>query len=189
MKAMLQKSCKTPEEFRVDFRSSKIQPGETYQQFSSQFGCKFEQWLESFNIDSTYSALRNFMIFNRFLSSLTQDLCIFIKEPGVRSFEQAVQLVDDWSSAHNIYAKFSHPLPSDKHKNIEQTTADVGLHVTKGFASGVRFHTCGEEGHGHSRSPQNSSRLQVRYFICRVGFCFENRKVYKDCVLRTNDGF
>lgn len=49
----------------VDFRSSKIQPGETYQQFSIRLGRRFEQWLESSSINPFYSSLKDFMIFDK----------------------------------------------------------------------------------------------------------------------------
>ncbi|XP_050704489.1 uncharacterized protein LOC126989931 [Eriocheir sinensis] len=41
--SLLKSFCKTPDGFRVDFRSGKIQPGETYEQFSIQLGRSFEQ--------------------------------------------------------------------------------------------------------------------------------------------------
>lgn len=50
-KSQLRSFCKTPGGFRVHFRSSKIQPGETYQHFSIQLERFFEHWLEACNFD------------------------------------------------------------------------------------------------------------------------------------------
>ena len=58
-KSLLKSFCKTPDGFRMDFRLTKIQPGETFELFGIQLGRSFDQWLEACNIDPTYASLRD----------------------------------------------------------------------------------------------------------------------------------
>lgn len=90
-KSLLRNFCKTPGSFRVDFRSSKIQLGEMYEQFNIQLGHSLEQWLESSNIDQTSASLKDFMVFDQYISSLLPDLHICIKYCGVHMLGEAVQ--------------------------------------------------------------------------------------------------
>ena len=143
-KSLLRSFCKTPDGFRVDFRSSKIQPGETYQQFSIQLGRHFEQWLESCGIEPIYTSLKDFMVLDQFLSSLLPDLRTFIKERGVRTLEAAVQLADDWSSARHAYPRASlSSSASKKHHRREPASTDSGSQAAKGDASTMKCNQCG----------------------------------------------
>ncbi|MPC64524.1 hypothetical protein E2C01_058642 [Portunus trituberculatus] len=49
---------------------------------------------------STYAGLKEFMILDQFLALLNPDIRTFIKEHRPSSLVRAVQLADDWASAH-----------------------------------------------------------------------------------------
>jgi len=106
-KALLRGFNKTPDQYRMDFRSSKIKVGETYQQFSIYIGRLFDQWLEYRNIEKSYESIREFMIFDQLISSLSSDIRMFIKERNTSSLDAAVELPDTWASAHNAYPKIN----------------------------------------------------------------------------------
>lgn len=88
--------------------SIKIQQGEAYENLSIQLGRSFEQGLEASNINQTYASVKDFSVLYSFISSLLPDLCTFIKESGVHTLVEAVQLADNWSSARNLNPKASH---------------------------------------------------------------------------------
>ena len=189
-KSLLRSFCKTTDGFRVDFRSSKIQPGETYQQFSIQLGRYFEQWLEASNIDSTFSSLKDFMVLDQFLASLLPDLRTFIKERGVYTLGEAVQLADNWTSARNLYPKSSHSSQASRKSNKKEPAfTDAGSPAAKGSVSTLKCHQCGEVGHIRPRCPKNPRAFkQETSSTVKVGFCCDDRKVSNYCVSGTING-
>lgn len=186
-KALLKSFCKTSDGFRQDFRSSKIQPGETYQQFSIHLKRLFEQWLEASKVGSSYDALMDFMVYDQFLSSLSPDLRLFVKERGKVSLEEAVQLADDWASARNAYPKTSYSMPGNKKMPKLHTAPDT----SKGPTSSVKCHHCGEEGHIRPRCPKNPRAFKRdNTSTLTVGFCLGDKEVSKStyCVAGTING-
>ena len=65
-KGLLQGFSKTPDGYRVDFRTAKIKPGETYKQFVINLGRMFDLWVNSCGVDQDYHELKSF-IFLAFL--------------------------------------------------------------------------------------------------------------------------
>lgn len=189
-KSLLKSFCKTPDGFRVDFRSGKIQPGETYEQFSIQLGRSFEQWLEASNIDFTYASLKDFMLLDQFISSLLPDLRTFIKERGVRPLAAAVQLADDWSSARHSYPRSPQSSSASKktHKK-DKASSDSGSPAAKVPAFTLKCHQCGEVGHIRPRCPKNPRAFKdAPSSSVNIGFCWEDRKVSNYCVAGTING-
>lgn len=149
-KAVLKNFCKTPDGFRMNFKSSKIQPGETYQQFSIHLNHLFEQWMEASNVASSYNHLKEFMAYDQFVSCLSPDLHMFVKEWGTLSLEKGVQMLDDLASAHNAYPKTSHSMTGNK------KTQKQHIHLMPpGPVTSVRCHNCSKEGHIHPSCPKN----------------------------------
>ena len=62
--ALLTGFNKTPESYRLQFRSLKISPGETYEQFCAHLGRCFDNWLTSHSIDKSFESLRDFIIYD-----------------------------------------------------------------------------------------------------------------------------
>lgn len=137
-KLLLKSICKASDGFRVDLRSTMSLPGETYEQFSKQLLRSFEQWLEASEIDKTYASLKDFMVHDEFLSSLLQDLCTFVKELGLHTLGEAMELADDWPSPPNFYAKALHSSSTGK-KSLkkEQISTDTASYAAKGPAPTV----------------------------------------------------
>ncbi|KAK3887702.1 hypothetical protein Pcinc_008187 [Petrolisthes cinctipes] len=108
-KALLTGFSKTPDGYRLDFRGTKIQPGENYQQFSIRLGRLLQAWLEASDISETVDALKNFFVYDQFLSSLSPELRLFIKERRPDKLVEAARLADNWASARNFYPKSSSP--------------------------------------------------------------------------------
>nr|XP_027217520.1 uncharacterized protein LOC113810035 [Penaeus vannamei] len=123
-KALLRGYSKTPASYRNDFRTAKIKSGETYEQFAIRLGRLFDYWVDSHNITKDYASLRDFMLLDQLMSSISPDLRVFVKEHNVSSLADAVSLSDNWSSAHSAYPrsyqsseqayKQYHPIPTHK---------------------------------------------------------------------------
>ncbi|XP_069984657.1 uncharacterized protein [Penaeus vannamei] len=122
-KALLRGYSKTPASYRNDFRTAKIKSGETYEQFAIRLGRLFDYWVDS-HITKDYASLRDFMLLDQLMSSISPDLRVFVKEHNVSSLADAVSLSDNWSSAHSAYPrsfqsseqayKQYHPIPTHK---------------------------------------------------------------------------
>ena len=188
-KSLLKSFCKTPDGFRMDFRSTKIQPGETFEQFGIQLGRSFDQWLEACNIDPTYASLKDFTVLDQFISSLTPDLRIFIKERGVNTLAAAVQRADDWSSARHSYPRACQSLSTHKKSNKKETPSDSILQATKGPASVVKCHHCAEVGHIRPKCHKNPRAFKDEpSSTVKVGFYWETRQLSNYCVSGTING-
>ena len=69
--ALLTGFSKTPDCYRVDFRSVRIKVGQNYHQFATQLTRLYEAWIESSEVRANFEDLKKFMILDQFLSSLT----------------------------------------------------------------------------------------------------------------------
>ncbi|MPC49143.1 hypothetical protein E2C01_042938 [Portunus trituberculatus] len=99
-KSLLTGFKKTTDGYRLDFRNAKIRNGENYSQFSVHLTRLFQSRLEVSQVQESFYFLKHFMIIDQFLASLNPDLRTFIKEHRPSSLDRAVQLADDWASAH-----------------------------------------------------------------------------------------
>ncbi|MPC32498.1 hypothetical protein E2C01_025810 [Portunus trituberculatus] len=104
-RALLTGFDKTPEWYRLDFRNCKIRVGENYRQMSTRLQQLFDSWVESCHISPAFESLRKFIIFDRFIASLSYDLRIFLKEQDTTNLKTVVDKADVWSAVHNTYPK------------------------------------------------------------------------------------
>ncbi|XP_063612558.1 uncharacterized protein LOC134786041 [Penaeus indicus] len=104
-KTLLRGYSKIPASYRNDFRSAKIKCGETYEQFAVRLGRLFDYWVDACNITKDYASLRDFMLLDQLMSSISPDQRVYVKEHNVSSLSNAVSLSDNWASAHSVYPK------------------------------------------------------------------------------------
>ena len=174
--AILKHSHKTSDHYRTTFRSSKISVGDTYQQFATHLSRLFDHWLNASEVDSTYAALRSFMILDQFMASLPSDLRMFLKENNIQDLDEAVKRADVWASAHHSYPR--------KHPDLERMKPPLPANSTslKGTtpnrtSSKVQCHNCGQIGHIRPNCPQNpylfqpKSKLDPTKDSFKIGFC------------------
>ena len=76
--ALLNGFHKTPDAYRLEFRSRKLSPGETYEQFLTHLGRCFDNWVRSFNVEQSYESLREFILFDQFMASIPPEIRLFI---------------------------------------------------------------------------------------------------------------
>ena len=139
----------------------------------------FDSWVESSSVANAYVDLREFIIFDQFLSSLSPELRLFIKERRPAKLKEAIQLADDWASAHNAYPKVSSYNISKKISPRSSTFQSL-LSFRSQTPSTMTCHNCGETGHIRPRCPKNFRAFKdgtTTTPTYTVGFCLEVHKV------------
>ena len=94
-KALLTGFSKISDGYRVNFRLTNIEIGQNYHQLVTHFSRMFDSWVESSSVADAYADLREFIIFNQFLSSLLPELRLFIKERRPPKLKEAIQLANN----------------------------------------------------------------------------------------------
>ncbi|XP_050710138.1 uncharacterized protein LOC126994908 [Eriocheir sinensis] len=183
--------------YRQDFHHARIRVGKSYQQFFIHLTQLFQAWLEAYDVLCTFEALREFMLLDQFLTNLTPDLRIFIKERRPKDLPDAVRLADNWSSACNAYPKASSPSSRDPSKAASPTKSSEPSQGTTTKTSAqpstatVKCHQCGEEGHVCPRCPKNTRAfkdVEPAKPSYQVGFCLRDKSVPKFSIWGTVNG-
>ena len=168
---------KTPETYRLDFRSLKVSAGETYDQFCSQLGRCLDNWLRSNNVPATYNALREFVIYDQFMASVSPDIRLFIKERNVIALPEVVKLADNWSMARGGRSKRTSdckPKPKISESKFDAST----IRKPRDFSK-VKCHGCGELGHIKPQCPKNPlsyANSNSRTGHVNIHFCLDDTK-------------
>jgi hypothetical protein len=188
-KALLRGYSKTPASYRNDFRTAKIKSGETYEQFAIRLGRLFDYWVDSHNITKDYASLRDFMLLDQLMSSISPDLRVFVKEHNVSSLADAVSLSDNWSSAHSAYPRSYQSSEQGKRSVAPKPQTPVQSALRRDFSS-VKCHGCGDIGHIRSRCPKNPLAYKQYHPIPthKVGFCLSDRENSKFMTAGTVNG-
>ncbi|MPC25842.1 hypothetical protein E2C01_018965 [Portunus trituberculatus] len=123
----------------------------------------FDSWVESCHISPTFESLREFIILDQFIASLSYDLRIFLKEQDTTNLKTAVDKAD-WAAAHNAYPKQNSSRATGRsayHKASKSTEKGNEAINTKqdqrSYFRMVRCYNCGEEGHVRSVSKESQS--------------------------------
>ena len=174
-KALLRGFNKTPETYRAEFRSMKIKPAETYEQFAAQLGRSLDYWTESKNLAKTYEHFRAFIIIDQFLASVPSELRLHIKEHNVETLQEVVKLADNWASARNAYPK-KQVDPENTISNakpVARENSNRNRFPTQRDWSSIKCHGCGAYGHIKSKCPKNPAAFVDRFRSDRdkVSFC------------------
>ena len=174
-KALLFSYSKTPDGYRMDFRTSKIKAGETYRQHSISLTRHLEQWLQSKNVPETFSGLKDFVILDQLMSSLSADLRMFLKERNVATLEEAVVLADTWASAHNAYTKVTSGTGGKKGP-VKPPVPEGAASNPRGNKSNIVCHYCAEVGHIRPNCPSNPANFKKTNHIkdAKIGFCLSD---------------
>ncbi|XP_047469564.1 uncharacterized protein LOC125025584 [Penaeus chinensis] len=175
-KALLWGYSKTPASYRNDFRSAKIKYGETYEQFAVRLGRLFDYWVDACAITKDYTSLRDFMLLDQLMSSISPDLRVYVKEHNVSSLSDAVSLSDNWASAHSAYPKSYQSSDQGKRSVAPKFSTPAHSAMNRDFSS-VKCHGCGDVGHIRSRCPKNPLAYKQYSSVTthKVGFSLSDR--------------
>ena len=151
------------EHYRKKFRSARIDENSTFAQFSVDLTRKFDNWLKSAKINKNYAEIRDKMISDQFLASVTPELRTFIREHSVTTLGEISELADNYASAHPSVAKQitnskSPPntsKPKFENTNNSEKAQGMGGGQPPGTPKGFKCYSCGELGHRKSDCPRN----------------------------------
>ena len=100
--ALLKRYQLTEEGFRLKFRNSKQEVGETAGQFVLRLNSYLSRWMELGDVTETFENLRDLFLREQFLAVSNKNLVLFLKERKIKSLEEMVGLAEQYLEAHSI---------------------------------------------------------------------------------------
>lgn len=185
--SLLQAFRRNEEQYRREFRHSKISTHENYGQFVISLSRMFDFWINSLKIERNYDSLRKAMIIDQFLASLSPELRIFVRERSVTDPQEMAKLADSFASARNCYPKDN---VTGRQTSTFQSKSNLNnskLHKGDGKQrscddSRTKCFSYGALGHRRSSCPQNQSS------VARVHQAFNNPSPYGPMVSGSVNG-
>ena len=169
--ALLTAFNKTPDGYRFEFKTAKVGQNETFEQFASSVSRKLNFWLDSLGVEKTYDGLRQHMVYDQILSSVSHDLRLYLKERNPKTLKELTVLADNWSSARKTYRNSDFPRPKVKETSEEasSSTPEKKVEPNKPDISKIKCHNCQQRGHYKSTcpsAPQPSNIKEGKVNIC-----------------------
>lgn len=131
-----------------------------------------DYWIESLVVLHTFEALRDFILADQFMASVSTDLRLFLKKNDARLLKSMVKFADNWSTAHNAYPREKSPMfsqisgsvPENHVADRDREMSNKHSHSPLGVQSSmnrrkIKCYSCGQFGHIRSQCPQNPSSL------------------------------
>jgi hypothetical protein len=153
---------KTPETYGQEFRSLKISPNETYEQFSVKLSRTLDYWIEARQVERTYESLRAFILSDQMLASVTPDLRCFLKEHNAHTLPDLVRLADNWATARRAYPKTNSVSSDSRPPSPGPPNSSTGPNYKTSRMRPMQCHACGSYGHMKSQCPKNPSSFYER---------------------------
>ena len=97
---LLRKFQCTDEGFRSKFRSVRPETDESFAAFLIRSGHYFDRWIELSNITCDFNNLRDILLREQILQSVSPDLATFLRERSFSSAEEMCKLADQYKNAH-----------------------------------------------------------------------------------------
>ena len=158
--ALLKAYNRTPDFYRFDFRSAKLQGNETYEQFVTSLSRKLDYWIDSLISERTFDNLKDFIIRDQLLTAVIPELRIFLKEKGAATLQELVTHADNWASAHkHVFKKaFNNKFTKTTPEKEEMKSPTNEKNTPTGKSTPnlkpkreVICHSCGAPGHYKSQ--------------------------------------
>jgi hypothetical protein len=92
--ALLKRYHLTEEGFRLKFRESKPEQGESARQFTTRLSNYLDRWMEMGKVEKTLPALRSLIVREQFLVTCNKQLSTFIKERSPKSVDEMTDLAE-----------------------------------------------------------------------------------------------
>ena len=154
--ALLKRYQMTEDGYRLKFRTSRPEKGETPRQFQARLNSYLDKWIHMSEINKTYADVLDLLMQEQFLICCSKDLSVFLKEHKCKNIEELVKIAEYYVDAHGLSSfTFSRPALSqrgapgslnkitDSSKNKPESTG-----TTTGKGSSVfRCYICNTPGH------------------------------------------
>ena len=99
-KAVLKHYQLTEKGFRLKFRVSKPEQGETVFQFMARLVRYFSRWAEMAEVDGTFESLVGLIIREQFIQTCSPELALFLKERMLKSRAEVTKYAEQYIEAH-----------------------------------------------------------------------------------------
>ena len=112
----------TEEGFRLKFRRSTPEKGETASQFVTRLDSYLKRWMNLAKVEETYDGIHDLFLREQFMNSVQKNSQIFLKEHKIQSVKVMVELAEQYNEAHGIYGepsygKYQKAVTSNTQKN------------------------------------------------------------------------
>ena len=107
--SLLKRFQLTEEGFRLKFRKSTPEKGETASQFATRINNYLTRWMDLAKIDETYEGIRDLFLREQFMNSVNKNLQIFLKEHKVKSIAEMAELAEQYHEAHGSFSETNKP--------------------------------------------------------------------------------
>lgn len=101
--ALLKRFQLTEEGFRLKFRGSKPEIGETPPQFVGRLEEYLRRWMNLANVTEDYDGLKDLVLREQFMQASSKNLQVFLKERKVKSVKEMAELAEQYNEAHGTY--------------------------------------------------------------------------------------
>ena len=103
--------------YRKKFKMSKLEVGETPEQFVERLDRYLVKWCEMAGYDDDYDGLKSLIIRDQFFVTCDRQLKTFLKEKGTLSLKEMAKAANDFYEAHGY--------PSDSHEPSKRPNGDI----------------------------------------------------------------
>ena len=179
--ALLKRYDLTENGFRVRFRNSKPEEGESPEQFITRLKRYLTRWIDLAKTEKSFEALCELFVKEQLIDACPEDLAIYLRERDPENLDEAAKVAEQFLIAHGKKLHSPSKPPKGKYPPSGSTRSE------KGGKPGGRMQgfTCG--GYGHkaiecSKNPNKSPpKVEKRCFLCdRTGHLARECKLMRD---------
>jgi transposase InsO family protein len=178
-KALFRRYDLTEEGFRLKFRNSPPEEGESPAQFIAKLKNFLKKWMEQAGADETFEELQQLVVKEQFINAVSQALEIHLKEKAPANLDDLAKAAEQYLTAHggelSKEAKVSKKPVSRPPKQMGTAMSDSPKdrpheHGGKGASSKeVRCYKCNQLGHISSKcQSQDQSKFQSSNKKCAI---------------------
>ena len=115
------------EGFRLKFRKSDPEKGETASQFVTRIDNYLSRWMDLAKVDETYVGIRDLFLRELFMNSVHKNLQVFMKEHKVKSVRKMAELAKQYHEANGSFSELN------AHKSkVDSLSSSYNQAVSKG---------------------------------------------------------
>ena len=169
--ALLKRFQLTEEGYRVKFRTSRPEKGETPSQFATRLNSYFTRWVELSGIDQDFDHLLDLLLREQFVQCCSKELATFLKEHDVSSIAEMAELGERFTEARGVNSfpsqnsRTSHQTVSNKNQKYFGNTSDKGDKSIQGNQnykkSPRRCYICYDTSHLADKCPKRNPKKSV----------------------------
>ena len=166
--ALLTRYQLTEEGFRMKFRESPPEVGESPGQFLTRIGNYLESWMKLAKAEATFEGLRQLVIMEQFLNMCPKELAVYLKERPMESMDEVAKTSEKFLQAHGKTLASGQGKRDDrKSQNPQQRTAQQKDSGGKNEKSKDReCYNCRRTGHERNQCRQKGGGNETRCTTC-----------------------